>query len=44
MEYAGNDMPSASREEDVFAITLDGMHGNENPDQWEEFVNNDMDH
>ena len=36
-------MPSLSLEEDVAVTTLVGMHGNENADQWEEFVNNDMD-
>ena len=44
MEPVGNDMPSLSLEEDVAVTTLVGMHGNENADQWEEFVNNDMDH
>ena len=44
MESVGNDMPSLFPEEDVVVTTLDGMHGNENVDQWEEFVNNDMDH
>ena len=44
MEPVGNDMPSLSLEEDVIVTTLVGMHGNENVDQWEEFVNNDMDH
>ena len=42
MEPVGNDMPSLSIEEDAAVITLVGMHGNENVDQWEEFVNNDM--
>ena len=36
-------MPSLSLEEDVAVTTLVGMHGNENVDQWEEFVNNDID-
>ena len=44
MEPVGNEMPSISLEEDVVVTTLVGMHGNENVDQWEEFVNNDMDH
>ena len=43
MESMGNDVPSLSLEEDVVVTTLDGMHGNENLYQWEEFVNNDMD-
>ena len=43
MEPAGNDMPSLSLEEDVVVTTLVEMHGNENVDQQEEFVNNDMD-
>ena len=43
MEPVGNDMPSLSLEEDVVVTALVGMHGNENVDQWEEFVNNDMD-
>ena len=44
MEPMGNDMPSLSLEEDVAVTTSIGMHGNESADQWEEFVNNDMDH
>ena len=44
MEHVGNKMPSHSLEEDVVLTTFVGMHGNENEDQWEEFVNNDMDH
>ena len=44
MEPMGNNMPSLFLEEDVLVTTLVGMHGNENVDQWEEFVNNDMDH
>ena len=44
MESVGNDMTSLSLEEDVVVTTLVGMHGNENVDQWEEFVDNDMDH
>ena len=45
MEPMGNDMPSwLSLEEDVVVTNFVGMHGNENADQWEEFVNNDMDH
>ena len=43
MEPVKNDMPSLSLEEDVDVTTLVGMHGIENVDQWEEFVNNDMD-
>ena len=43
MEPLGNDIPSLSLEEDVSITTLVGMHGNENLDKWEEFVNNDMD-
>ena len=43
MESMGNDMPSLSPEEDFDVTNLAGMHGNENADQWEEFVNNDMD-
>ena len=43
MEPVGNYMPSLSLEEDVDVTTLVGMHGNANADQWEEFVNNDMD-
>ena len=42
MESVGNDMPSLSLEKYVIVTTLAGMHGNENADQWEEFVNNDM--
>ena len=38
MESVGNDMPSLSLEEDVLVTTLAGMHGNENTDQLEEFV------
>ena len=44
MESVGNDMPPLFPEEDVAITTLDGMHGNVNADQCEEFVNNDMDH
>ena len=44
MEPVGNYMPSLSLEEYVAVTTLVGMHGNTNADQWEEFVNNDMDH
>ena len=44
MEPVGNEMPSLSLEEDFVVTNLVGMHGNENADQWEEFVNNDMDH
>ena len=43
MEPVGNDMASLSLEEDAAIKTLVGMHGNENEDQWQEFVNNDMD-
>ena len=43
MKHVGNNIPSLSLEEDVAITTLVGMHGNENKDQWEEFVNNDMD-
>ena len=43
MEPVGNNMPSLSLEEDVVVTNLVGIHGNENADQWEEFVNNDMD-
>ena len=43
MELVGNNMPSLCLEEDVAVTTLVGMHGNEYVDQWEEFVNNDMD-
>ena len=42
MEPVGNEMPSLSLEEDFVVTTLVGMHGNENADQWEEFVNNDI--
>ena len=44
MESMGNDMPSLFPEEDVVVTTLARMHGNVNAYQWEEFVNNDMDH
>ena len=44
MEPMGNDMHSLSPKEYVVATNLVGMHGNENAYQWEEFVNNDMDH
>ena len=44
MEPVGNDMPSLSLKEDVAVITLVGIHGNENVEQWEEFMNNDMNH
>ena len=43
MELVGNNMPSLSLEEYVVVTTFVGMHGNKNADQWEEFVNNDMD-
>ena len=43
MEPVGNGIPSLSLEDDVSVTNLVGMHGNENVDQWEEFVNNDMD-
>ena len=43
MEPTGKGMPSLSLEEDVAVTNLVGMHGNQNADQWEEFVNNDMD-
>ena len=43
MKSVGNNMPSLFPEEDVVFTTLAGMHGNVNADQWEEFVNNDMD-
>ena len=42
MEPVGNEMPLLSLEEDVVVTNLVGMHGNENANQWEEFVNNDM--
>ena len=44
MESMGNDMPSLFPKEGITVTSLDGMHGNVNADQWEEFVNNDMDH
>ena len=43
MESMGNNMPSLFPEEDVAIKILVGMHGNENANQWEEFLNNDMD-
>ena len=43
IKYVGNDMPSLFHEEDFVVTTLAGMHGNVNADQWDEFVNNDMD-
>ena len=43
MESMGNYMPSLFPEEDVVVTTLSRMHGNVNADQWEKFVNNDMD-
>ena len=44
MESMGNNMPSLPLKEDVVVTTLARMHGNVNTDQWEEFLNNDMDH
>ena len=44
MEPVGNNMPSLSLEEAVAITTLVGMHGNENADQWVEFLNNYMDY
>ena len=43
MESVRNDMPSLFPKEDDVVTTLVGMHRNLNADQWEEFVNNDMD-
>ena len=43
MESVENDMPSLFPEEDVAITTFPRMHGNVNADQWEEFVNNDVD-